>query len=331
MVEISELDVQDDAELREFYDVERAAHAADRPYAVLRTWPQLQLMARRPTPYYRRTLLAARDGSRIVGSADLALSLEDNLHLASLEVRVLPDVRRRGIGTALHDDVVRRAREAGRTTFLGEASQPSLDVRSGSVSFAMALGYQVVNREDHHVLDLPYPEDRLAALPTGADGYEIVTWTARAPDDVVEAYAAMHTQMGRDTPSGEIDHQPVTIDVARIRESEERTAVAYVSLVAAARRTSDGVFGGYTLVFLAHDSDYVVQDDTLVMPDHRGHGLGLALKATMLRRLAEEHPERRLIHTWNAVENAPMQRINRELGFRTVELEVEMQRKVADA
>jgi len=75
----------------------------------------------------------------------------------------------------------------------------------------------------------------------------------------------------------------------------------------------------------------VVQDDTLVMPEHRGHGVGWALKVAVLRILAAEHPERRLLHTWNAVENTFMQRINRKLGFRPVERELEMQRPVPDA
>jgi GNAT superfamily N-acetyltransferase len=331
MTHIADLDVSDEAALREFYDVEVAAHAADRPYAVLRTFPQLLQMAQHPSPYYRRTLLVAREAGRIVGTADLGLSLQDNLHLAQLEVRVLPAWRRRGIGTALHEEVVRRGHEAGRTTFLGEAFEPVAGELSASMPFAQALGYAEVHREDHHVLALPLPADLLDSLPAGATGYEIVTWRDRAPDDLVESYAAMLTQMAVDVPSGEVDHEPVTIDVARVREGEKRTSRAYLDLVAAARRTSDGLLGGYTLVHLAHGADYVVQDDTLVMPEHRGHGLGTALKATILRTIAAEHPERRVIHTWNAVDNAPMQRINRALGFRPVEWEVEMQRKDVDA
>jgi len=330
MIDISELDVHDGAALRAFYDVEVAAHAADRAHPVDRTFPQLRQMARRPSAYYRRILLAAREGDRIVGTADLGLTQQDNLHLADLEVRVLPEARRRGIGTALHDEVVRRAHADGRTTFLGEVNQPSIDEISGAISFARRLGFRVVHQEDHLVLELPYPPERLASLPSGVEGYDIVTWSDRTPDELVDAYAAMLTQMGTDHPTGEVDHAPVVIDVARVREGEKRLAESCLDVVAAGRRISDGVFGGYTLMHLPHDEDFAVQDDTLVMPEHRGHGLGQALKATVLRLLAERHPERRVVHTWNAVDNAFMQRINRELGFQRVELEVEMQRKDAD-
>jgi GNAT superfamily N-acetyltransferase len=330
MTEISVLDPGDESALRDFYEVEQAAAHHDRPYAVLATYAQLLQLARRPSPYYHRLLLVARDADRIVGAATLGRSLQDNLHLAELEISVLPEVRRRGIGRALHDEAVRRARADGRTTFLAEVGQPSHDPSAGC-AFASALGFEEVHRNDHVVLDLPIPAEQSSSLPGGAAGYDVVTWGERTPDDLVEAYAVMLTQMGTDHPTGGVDHTPVVIDVERIREGERRTAEAYTDVVAAARRTSDGVFGGYTLVHLPHDRDYVVQDDTLVMPEHRGHGLGMALKSTVLRILASEHPERRLIHTWNAVDNAPMQRINRALGFRPVELELEMQRKDVDA
>ncbi len=327
VTEISELDASDDAALRDFFEVELAANAADRSHVVPRTFRQLEMRARRPSPYYHPTMWVAREQGRMIGNADLVLPMQDNLHLGMVEVRVLPEARRRGVGRALHDEVLQRGRAAGRTTFLGEVNQPRADEPSGATAFATALGYEVVHRQDHLVLDLPHPAERLAAIPERTPGYEIVTWRDHAPDDLVEGYAAMLTQMSRDVPAGEVDLQPVVFDVARVREGEERTAESYTDVVAAARRTADGVFGGYTKVHLAHDADYVVQDDTLVMPDHRGHGLGLALKAAVLRTLAADHPERRIIHTWNAVDNAPMQRINRELGFRPVEVELEMQLK----
>ncbi len=327
MPEISELDVEDDHDLQEFHDVERAAYGADHPHAVVRSYQSLVQRTRRPSPYYRLSLLMAREAGRIVGTAELGLTVEDNLHLADVAVRVLPEARRRGVGAALHEELVRRARDGGRTTLLGEVNQP-LEGASPAFRFATALGYDVVHEQDHHVLDLPVPAARLDQLGTVAEGYDVVSWGNRAPDDVVGAYAAMHTQMGRDAPSGEVDHQPVEITVDRVRAGEQRTVEAYDQVVAVVRRTGDGVLGGYTLVYLPHDADHVVQDDTLVMPDHRGHRLGTALKVAVLRILAADHPGRRIVHTWNAVENDPMQRINRALGFRPVERELEMQRRV---
>src|SRR5262245_56628687 len=180
-------------------------------------------MSRRPSPYYRRTLLVARDAGRIVGTGDLGLTVEDNLHLADVQVRVHPDFRRRGIGRALHDELARRAHAAGRSTLLTEINQP-LEGASPAYRFAMALGYVVVHEQDHHLLELPVADTILDDLDPKPAGYEMVAWKNHAPDDLVAAYAAMHMQMGRDVPTGETDHQPVEITVARVREGQKRTA-----------------------------------------------------------------------------------------------------------
>lgn len=331
MTEIADLEHTDEVALRDYFEVEQAAQRADRPHAVLRRWEELRQMLLRPSSYSRRQGLVAREDGRVVGTAEVSLPQQDNPHLAGLAVHVLPAWRRRGIGRALHDEALRRAGAEGRTTFLGEVFTPLDGNGSAGLAFATALGFEVAHQEDHQALRLPLPSTHLAGLPKGVDGYELISWGQRCPDDLVEAYADMHTRMGQDAPSGEIDIEPATVDVARIRESEERTATAYAQVVVAARRTVGGIFGGYTLVYLPHGDDYVVQDDTLVMPDHRGHGLGMALKSTMLHILAEQHPERNVIHTWNGTGNEPMLRINRELGFRPVEHELEVQRKLGDA
>jgi hypothetical protein len=51
------------------------------------------------------------------------------------------------------------------------------------------------------------------------------------------------------------------------------------------------------------------------MREHRGHGLGLAMKLANLWAVVERHPGVRTISTWNAEENAPMITVNEEMGF----------------
>lgn len=55
---------------------------------------------------------------------------------------------------------------------------------------------------------------------------------------------------------------------------------------------------------------------TLIRRDHRGHGLGLAVKQAVLAELRRSHPRVQRIHTWNADENQHMPAINEALGFR---------------
>jgi GNAT superfamily N-acetyltransferase len=328
MVEISELDVLEDAQLRAYWEVEQAAQRADRSHPVLRSYDRLVQLARRPAPGHHRTLLAAYDGPRLVGAAELSGSTLDNRHLAEVEIDVLPSHRRRGIGRALLAEVLRRGRADGRRTFIGEACQPTAEQPSDATSFARATGFEAAHREDHFVVDLPAsPEPGSGSTDSG---HTIVTWVNRAPDDLVAAYARMRTQMNHDVPIGDLDIEPTIVTVERIRAGEERLSHHYDTVVGVAQR-ADGELSGYTLAFLPHGEDYVQQDDTFVSREARGHGVGRSLKTEVLRMLAAERPERARVHTWTDPDNGPMQRLNRALGFGPVELMLEMQLKPADA
>jgi GNAT superfamily N-acetyltransferase len=326
MVEISEVDVHDDGLLREYWDVEQAAQRADRTHPVLRSYDRLVQLARQPAPGHHRTLLAAYDGPGLVGVAELSGSTADNLHLAEVEVDVLPSHRRRGIGRALLAEVLRRGRAEGRRTFIGEACRPTSEQPSDAISFAQASGFEPAHREDHLVLDLPASP---AAVAGSTDsGHTILTWANRVPDDLVTAYARMRTQMNHDVPIGDLDREPAAVTVEQIRAGEDRLSHHYDTVVGVARRP-DGELGGYTLAFLPHGEDYVQQDDTFVAREARGQGVGRSLKTAVLRMLAAERPERARVHTWTDPDNDPMQRLNRALGFRPVELMLEMQLKPA--
>ena len=57
------------------------------------------------------------------------------------------------------------------------------------------------------------------------------------------------------------------------------------------------------------------QYDTIVVPAHRGYGIGRAIKARMLFELRAAEPNLVDVQTWNAVENEPLLRVNAEMGF----------------
>src|SRR5699024_5037425 len=67
------------------------------------------------------------------------------------------------------------------------------------------------------------------------------------------------------------------------------------------------------------------QENTLVMPDHRGHRLGLALKVATHRQLRERAPQLRSLVTWNSHVNPWMIEINEKLGYEIVYREMVLQ------
>lgn len=325
MPEIVEVDPRDLGTLHRYWDVEQAAQRHDRPWAVLRTFDTLALVGEKQA-YYDHVLLAALEGDDIVGTADIGLSLADNQHLAEVEVHVRPEQRRRGIGRTMLAEIVDRCLAQGRTTLFGESHVPAGSELGDSPSsaFAVASGFESVHVEDHLLLELP-------ASPEGdvdPEGYRILTWGTRTPEEYLDRYCAMRTQMAIDVPSGDLDAEPIVFDAERLRTSESRTERLYHRVIAVAH-AKDDTFAGYSLVYLPHGTHEVIQDDTFVMSAHRGHRLGTAMKLATLDVIRHEHPERSAMHTWTAVDNAPMQCTNRDFGYRPVERMHEMQRKVA--
>jgi len=228
---------------------------------------------------------------------------------------VRPARRRRGIGTALLRAGVDQLAAAGRRTVTGEVVEGT-----DGVGFAEAAGFRCVLRDRRSILVLAdLDRDRLAAL-AGADhpGYELRLWHEEVPEDMLDRYAEAKQAMN-DAPQGDLDLSPVRFDAERVRARVElqlaRGNRAY-HVVAVDSRT--GAVAGLTeLVVWARvlpmRGD---QQDTCVVPAHRGRGLGLWMKAAMLRHLLAVEPALVDIQTWNAETNTHMLAVNAALGFR---------------
>lgn len=316
------VDPHDPDDLAAAYAVLETAQREGRPDALLDTMAAIGQSLRDPSSTYRSELLVAELDGEGVGVALIGRHLVDNAHLADLEVSVLPDRRRRGIGRALLEASVAGLAQTGHTTVLGEVNVPGQESTSPGLDFAVAHGWATVHLEDHLVLDLPAQPAR----PAMDESYEVISWVDRCPEEHLVAYCEMRTRMALDVPTGEIDHVPAAHTPERQREQERRMTPSYVGVVTAARRRGDGTFAGYSELFLPHHEPHIWQGDTLVMPDERGHGLGLALKHASLDVVRRDHPERTSIHTWVDPANAPMCATNRAFGFRAVERMHEVQR-----
>ena len=158
-------------------------------------------------------------------------------------------------------------------------AEPSV---SSAYAFATAMGFELrAPRGPPAAGRCPCRADQVARLRAKVDAtaYDVLTWTGACPEEHLDAFCEMHTRMSSDVPVGEIDYEPVVIDAERLRAREERVLRSFDGITAVARRRADGVFGGYSQLYLPHGEDYVYQDDTLVMPEHRGHRLGTLAQA----------------------------------------------------
>lgn len=282
----------------------------------------------------------AADPARVVGFARVDLPLTDNTHTGWLDLGVRPGHRGRGVGDALHAAALDVARAAGRTRLMTETEQPVepppgpdtlgaptgeglLDGTDVPVRFALARGWKLEQVARHSRLTLPLDPEALeahrarAAEAAGPD-YRPVTWTDATPDDRIEQMAALHVRMSTDEPTAGLDVEEEVWDAARVRHDDAETLARDEHLLTTAvEHVPTGTLVAYSSFMIPpHTDEFAWQLDTLVAHEHRGHRLGMLVKAVQLQALAAQHPSVRRISTWNAEENSFMLAINIALGFR---------------
>ncbi|GAA1509361.1 GNAT family N-acetyltransferase [Kribbella lupini] len=334
MISVREVDPFDEPTFGSWYDAFHAAAVDQRPAAVVANREALTFSLQNPGPAKRRIPVGAFDGDRLVGAMLFEYPLIGDPDTVEVEIDVPPAERRRGAGTMLWRWATARAAELGRTIFQAELGVPATSDPWPGSAFAAGLGFTIGNIEDHFVVPLPYDADRLAQLTKDAGdltGYRLTSWAGPCPEEHLQAYADLRTAMDLDVPSGEMTRHPEPWTVERLRPNEERMAKNYLALVTMAH-TTDGTPAGYTLIYLMPgDPDNALQDDTLVLRDHRGHNLGTHLKLANLTQLADHRTTQTLLHTWTAQSNTPMQKVNTRFGFTFAEELHELERHAPGA
>jgi RimJ/RimL family protein N-acetyltransferase len=330
-LQIRKVDPRDEAALRSWWEVGRDA-SAERP---LEAWPVWEV-ARAMLPVARTDgrlvlLEAVRDGL-VVGSARLWFFLRDNTHLVEAGVWVTPQARRRGVGRALLGEVEARTRADGRTTVIGSAFAP-VDAESPGSLFAAAMGYPVGSHEETKVVDLKTAPSGWGALEdevAGAlGGYRAEVFVERLPDAYLPGFCELLSAFLGEVPTGDLDLREAAWTPERLRENEERAVATGRCQVIAVAVAPDGTLAGFSDATVHRaDPRHAAVGGTLVLPRHRGHRLGLAMKLLTHRRVAELFPECGYVETGNAGVNAPMNAVNERMGYRVVERCLDVQKQL---
>jgi len=327
-IEIRPLDRHDEGQVRTFWELERDA-VADRPYNTFLAWQAAKTYIPMEFTDRERVFVAAWDGDTMVGTLAGGGPLTDNTHRAHADISVRPDHRRRGIGTLLIRAFEDWAAEHGRRVLGGEVAAP-VDGTSPALEFATRHGFKVTIEDGMKVVDIAETRDRWDALaaecaPHHRD-YEIRTVSAPIPDELVAGYIAINNMFMSEAPTGDADVEDEVWTPERLRENEARALKAKRRDTTTFAIDANGEVAAMTELFVNETVPHRgFQSGTLVVPAHRGHRLGLAIKVANQRALADRFPELEWIITGNADVNAHMNAINDRLGFRVVErlLEVE--------
>ncbi|MFC4336284.1 GNAT family N-acetyltransferase [Salininema proteolyticum] len=290
------------------------ARAHDHPTAPARSPRELLSLAAAPGPNGETQFTALGDDP--VAVAETLFFPGTNSHMAHLRIAVDPEQRHLGHGTALYRSAMKELAAEGRREVIAGVRLPS----EAGTAFAEGRGFTVavVNRarrcDAHGLTD---GELREFENPAGSADYEIRAWTGPTPPHDLPLVAALDAAANALIPQGDLTFQAGEADAEALACEEEKllsTGAGMVQALAVHRPTGEPA--AWTRMDLPPDAAHAYQGMTLVAPGHRGHRLGLTVKAAALLRLRASANGVRWIWTSNAEENSPMAAINERLGYR---------------
>jgi GNAT superfamily N-acetyltransferase len=264
-----------------------------------------------------------------VATGTLGTSEHDNLHLAWVEVQVHPLRRRQRHGTEMLEHLVAETRARGRTSIgtdgweseatRGFAARHGLEERSRAIQRRQVLAE----------LDWAAIERLHGEALTAASAYEVVRREGRTPDDELDAVVTLTASIN-DAPTDDLDIEPEVYTPERVRGYEDaQLAKGHRLFRVLARHGESGELAGHTVVVVDGERPHLAeQHDTSVVGAHRGHRLGLLLKAEMNLWLREAQPQVTDISTWNAESNDFMIGVNEALGYRVLGRQLELQKSL---
>ena len=291
-----------------------SAIANDAPWHGVMHPQRVSWMASRPGHPPRLQIF--RDNGQDVAISQLTTGQWDNRDLALGELMVHPDVRRQGHGSAALGVLEEQARELNCTRMVLDG--PDVEATR---EFSAATGYQVdlvglARRVRLDQVDWSALASQVQRATEASADYELLRQSGPTPQEYLPGLVEVFNSM-RDAPTGEMPLEEDVYSIERLSETERHYSGPenrFWQLIA--RHRESGELVGHTVVVVnALDPECAEQHETSVKRQHRGHQLGIRLKAEMLQWLQQVEPQLRTITTWNAEPNKHMGQVNDALGF----------------
>lgn len=214
-----------------------------------------------------------------------------------------------------------------------------LPLSNRQTRFAQRAGYALRTVSDVSRLAVPLEPREMQRLSQevlaaeGAEDYRVHVWKDEAPEHWLESLARLHARIPSDAFAAPAVWDPEPWDAQRVRRTEAlRSADGDQSLMAVVEHIPSGELVGMTEVVVPHPYRGAgLQDETVVLKEHRGRRLGLRLKLGNLRQIAETAPDIESIYVWTHSGNTRMNWVNRRLGSVVVGRSAVWERAIGEA
>lgn len=262
--------------------------------------------------------------AQVRGTALFLASMKDNPDRAYIALTALPEDAEHleELWQRLQADLDHYGRTVATTwtlAHLGDDFEIPHVGRAGHIPvtrFLESVGFTAIQGERVSLLEV-------AEAPTEyvePAGYEIVSWTGPVPERYRPSFIDALTEFDADIPRGDDSYTPVVYTEEKLaRQEKQLTESGWLLLTTVALK--EGQVAGMTQVMSRKGHRLIHQEDTIVLREHRGHGLGLAMKKANIANVRENSPHGTTFITWNADENKHMRAINEKLGFKLHSME----------